>query len=89
MNNSREIVQKLDEILELAGKPKLTPTLEKVFAGVPTNSDMSNVLQSVYDEVAGGVASGVERFQVELEKTLGDKDAMNELVQGVKNEINK
>lgn len=89
MDESKKIIEKFDEILELAGKPKLSPMLETAFAGMSNTEEMRNVVQSVYDEIAEGLASGTAKFQVELEKALKDKGAMDKLAKGVKDEVSQ
>lgn len=87
MDKSKAIIEKFDEILELAGKPKLSTMLETTFAGMSDTEEMRRVVQSVYDEIAEGLASGTAKFQGELEKALRDKEAMDKLAKGVKDEV--
>ena len=89
MNKSKMILEKFDEILELAGKPKLSTMLEKAFAGMSDTEEMRNVVQNVYDEIAEGITSGTAKFQVELDKVLRDKGAMDKLAKEVKDEVSR
>lgn len=89
MNKSKMILEKFDEILELAGKPKLSTMLEKAFAGMSDTEEMRNVVQNVYDEIAEGITSGTAKFQVELDKALRDKGAMDKLAKEVKDEVSR
>lgn len=89
MDNSKKIVEKFDEILELAGKQKLTPMLEKVFSSVHSTGEMQAIINTVYDEIAASITSGTEKFHDELEKTLSDTEAMKNIVKEAKHEVLK
>lgn len=89
MDKSKEILAKFDEILELAGKQKLTPMLEKVFSGVHSTGEMQAIINTVYDEIAASITGGTEKFQAELEKTLSDTEAMKNIVKEAKHEVFK
>ena len=87
MDKSKEILAKFDDILELAGKQKLTPMLEKVFSGAQSTGEMQAIISTVYDEIAASITSGTEKFQAELEKTLSDTEAMKSIVKEANHEV--
>lgn len=87
MDKSKKIIEKFDEIMELAGKPKLTEMLEKVFANVASAGEMQSIVNSVYDEIAASITEGTNKFQMEIEKVLQNKEAVRKIVEEAKNEV--